>query len=111
MNAVRLHALALGLVLVAVLVPLGRSFRLDALGLDLGGLQLSGDQRVVLGAQVDLLEVGPAPARDRLVVAGELVLALELLDVLHADFELMGDPGVGTALPYPDADLVQMWAQ
>ena len=45
------------------------------------------------------------------LVAGKIVLALELLDVLHADFELVCDPGVGTALPYPDTDLVQMWAQ
>ena len=39
-----------------------RSFRLQPLGLDLGRLQLGGDQRVVLGAQVDLLVVRGARA-------------------------------------------------
>src|SRR5262249_18735496 len=74
--------------------------------------ELGGDQGVVLGAEVDLLrEVAGARPVPGLLVADELVLALELLDVPDADLELVGDPRVGTALPRPGADLVEMGAQ
>ena len=74
-------------VLLAVLlvIAVARQLRLRArsLGLRFGCLELGGDQRVVLGAQVDLLGVVPAPPAPSagLLVADELVLALELLDV------------------------------
>src|SRR6202167_1266655 len=86
--------------------------RLLALGLHFGRLQLGGDQRVVLGPEIDF--VGVVAREDSiggLGVADELVLAPELLDVTDGDLELVGNPGVGTALPYPRADLVQVRAQ
>ena len=59
--------------------------RPGALGLGFGCFELGGDQRVVLGAEVDLLRiVAGACALGRLLVADELVLALELLDVADA---------------------------
>ncbi len=77
------------------------------LGLDFGGLELGGDQRVVLGTQVDLLEVvGGHRVVGGILAAYKIVLALELLDVADAHLELMGHPCVGAALPDPGADLV-----
>src|SRR5438128_3965982 len=82
-----------------------------ALGLDFRGLELGRDERVVLGAQVDLVGVlGGDRALRRALVADDLVLALELLDLAHAHIELMGHPRVGTALPYPRADLIEVRA-
>ena len=40
----------------------------------------------------------------------EFVLALEGLDLLDGDLELMRDPGIRAALAYPGADLVQVGA-
>ena len=74
----------------------------------LGGLELGGDQRVVLGAQVDLLADSPTRSWPPRLLLDQLVLALELFDVAHADLELVGHPGVGTALAYPGADLVEV---
>jgi hypothetical protein len=74
-------------------------------------LELGGDGRVVLGAQVDLVvEVEPGGLR-RLPVGEQLVLALERLDVLDGHLELVGDPRVGPALPDPAADLVEVRSQ
>ena len=85
---------------------------LGELGLGFGRFELGGDQRVVLGAQVDLLRiVAGACALRGLLVADELVLALELLDVADGDLQLVGDPGVGAPLPHPGADLVEVRAQ
>ena len=42
-------------------------------------------------------------------VGRELVLSLEGADVADGDLELVGDPGVGAALPHPGPDLVQLW--
>ncbi len=50
-------------------------------------------------------------ARRGILVADQLVLALELLDLLHRDFELMGDPRVGATLAHPGADLVELWTE
>src|ERR1019366_1672124 len=81
-------------------------------GLDLGRFELRRDQRVVLGAEVDLLGIARlGRSRRGLLVTDELVLALELVDVPDADLELVSHPGVGAALPYPCTDLVQVWAQ
>ncbi len=82
-----------------------------ALGFRFGGLELRGDQCVVLRAQVDLLRVVRRAAVRPLLVAHELVLALELLDVAHAHLELVRHPCVGAALPHPGADLVEVRAQ
>src|SRR4051794_19775642 len=70
------------------------------------GLELGGDRRVVLGAEVDLLE-----GLGRITVRLQVVLALEGLDLLHGDLELMGDPGVRAALPDPPTNLVELRAQ
>src|SRR5207245_1162208 len=62
--------------------------------------------------QVDLLlVVGGRGALGELLVAQEVVLALELLDFAHAHLQLMRDPGVGATLSYPGADLVEVRAQ
>jgi hypothetical protein len=76
-----------------------------------GRLELGGDERVVLGAEVDLVvEFGRGgPALD-LGAGLEPLLALEGLDLLHGYFELMRDPGVGASLTDPGADLVQLWS-
>src|SRR5271165_67187 len=106
-----LLALLAGLVDVVAFTGL-RGCGAGELGLRLGGLELGGDQSVILGTQVDLLGVaGAARAVGRLLVADELVLALELLDVAHANFELVCDPGVGAALANPGANLVEVWTQ
>ena len=98
-------------ILVGLLVLVARELP-GTLGFSLGGFELGGDQGVILGAQVDLLRVvAGRGALGVLLVADELVLALELLDVANADLELMGDPGIRPALAHPGADLVQMGAK
>src|SRR5262249_29215224 len=87
--------------------PLG----LGTLGLYFRLLELGRDQRVVLRAQVDLVGVVLGDWIERVLVADGLVLALELSDVAHAGVELMSDPWVGAALPYPRADLIEVGAQ
>ena len=97
---------------VAVLVVVGVTVGLGGLGL-LGlagglGLELGGDQRVVLGAQVDLVvEVGAGGLRS-LTVGEQIVLLLEGFDLLDGDLQLVSDPRVGATLAHPGADLVQM---
>ena len=99
--------LFLSLALVLPLsVPVIPTLGLGPLSLGFGGLQLGCDQRIVLGSQIDFVWIVVATALGRLAVADELVLALELLDVAHGHLELVGDPGIGTALPYPRADLI-----
>ena len=80
--------------------------------LDFGSFELGGDQRIVLGTEVDLLLVvsGLRPL-GRLLVAHQVVLALELFDVAHAHVELMRDPGIGPALADPGANLVEVRPQ
>src|SRR5271165_3066866 len=99
-----LLALLAGLVDVVAFTGL-RGCGAGELGLRLGGLELGGDQSDLLGV------AGAARAVGRLLVADELVLALELLDVAHANFELVCDPGVGAALANPGANLVEVWTQ
>src|SRR5436190_10992924 len=108
-------AAALGLVL---LVGLGLGFRLVLVLLELLlgprglGLELGGDQGVVLGAQVDLVvEVDGGRALGRVALRRQVVLALEGGDLGGRHLELVGDPRVGPALADPGADLVQMGAQ
>ena len=80
-------------------------------GLLRGGLELRRDQRVVLGAQIDLVVEVQARAVGRLAALDKLVLALELLDLLDRHLELMGNPRVGAALADPAADLVEVGTQ
>jgi hypothetical protein len=70
-------------------------------------LELGGDLRVVLGAQIDLLDGGAV----RFASGSRPLLALEGLDLLDGDFELVGDPRVGTTLSHPPADLVKLRTQ
>ena len=74
-----------------------------------GGVELGRDQRVVLGAQVDVIVVlGRGRGAVGLVAGLELLVALEGLDLLHCHFELVGDPRVGPPLADPGADAVEL---
>ncbi len=89
--------------------PSSRRFGLGLLALSLHrGLQFGRNQLVILGAQVNLLGVrdGRRRAVGGAVVAEQVVLALELLDLLNGDLELVGHPSIGTTLSYPTSDLV-----
>src|SRR3954471_24687256 len=112
---------ALGLLLLLSVVTLGGLLRFGGLARGLfsrrgllfgalGGLllELGGDRRIVLGAQVDLL-VGVASGVG--AVGLELLLALERLDLLNGDVQLMSDPRVGTTLSHPPTDLVKLGTQ
>ena len=70
-------------------------------------LELGGDRGVVLGAEVDLLGGGAGS----LAVGLQILLALERLDLLDGDVELVRDPGVGATLSHPPADLVKLRTQ
>ena len=72
------------------------------------GVELGGDLRVVLGAQVDLVagRLGGAVG-----VRFQTVLALERVDLLDGDLQLVRDPGVGASLSHPPADLVKLRTQ
>ena len=76
------------------------------------GLERGGDERVVLGAQVQLLvDGGPGEALVTVsggIVGHQLVLALEGADVPDGHLELVRDPGVGATLAHPGADLVEL---
>src|SRR5689334_1790727 len=101
--ALGLVVIVLGVLVLVGLVLLGRG------GL---GLELGGDQRVVLRAQVDLVvEVDAGRALGRLTLGRQFVLALERSDLRGRRLELMSDPGVGPSLADPGADLVEMRAQ
>ena len=91
------------LALVVVFLFLGL---FGALGL--GGFELGGDQRVVLGSQIDLVVEVDGRAGVGVTVGLEALLALERLDLLHGHLELVGDPGVGAPLANPGADAVQL---
>ncbi len=76
------------------------------------GLEGLGDQGVVLGAQIRLVGLGSGHENVLTTVGrSELVLALEAADIADRDVELVGDPGVGTALAHPRADLVELRLQ
>ena len=80
-----------GLVLVALLVGLGGELLLlTSRGLDLG---------LDLVAEVDLA---------RLLLGVEFVPAAELAQFGCRNLELVRDPGIGAALAYPGADLVEL---
>src|SRR4051812_35656504 len=110
-------AAALGTVLVLVLVLVLVALVLGGLLVLLGaagglGLELGGDQRVVLRAQIDLVvEVDPHRGAVAVALGGELVLALERLDLLDRHLELVRDPRVRPALANPGADLVEVGAE
>ena len=81
----------------------------DTLGF--GGVELGGDQRIVLGAQVDLIvEVAPGTGAVNVVAGLQVLLALEGLDLLNGYLELVRDPRVGASLTDPGADTVQFWS-
>src|SRR5215207_274044 len=72
-------------------------------------LELGGDRLVVGRAKVDL--VGGRGGGGPVAAGPEPVLALERLDLLDRDFELMSDPRVGATLSHPSTDLVKLRAQ
>src|SRR4029078_458419 len=53
----------------------------------------------------------PVGAEGVLAAGLQALLALECLDLLDGDLELMGDPGVRTPLAHPPADLVKLRTQ
>ena len=68
-------------------------------------LERRGDRGVVLGAEIDLLG-------GRLAAVGlEILLALEGLDLLHRDLELVRDPRVGATLSHPPSNLIKLRTQ
>src|SRR4051812_16798461 len=101
-----LFALGLGVLVGGALGGLLREAGLLFRAPRLLGLELGGDGRVVLRAEVDLLE-----RLGGVAVRLEVVLALERLDLLDRHLELMGDPGVRPPLPDPPSDLVELRAQ
>ena len=66
------------------------------------GLEPDGDEPQGTVEEVDLL-VGP---RSVLAAGLQALLALERLDLLDRDLELVGDPRVGSTLAHPGADLI-----
>jgi hypothetical protein len=94
-------ATAGGLVaLVVVLLGLGALRR--------SGVELGGDQRVVLGAQIDFaVEIGCGPSGVGFICGLELLVALERLDLLDGDLQLMSDPRVRASLTDPRAYTVE----
>ena len=98
------------LVLVGPVAVLG-GLCASSLGLGFCRFELGGDKSVILGAEIDLLGVVPGGGVRTGLLAGQVVLALELLDVADADLELVGDPGVGPTLAHPGADLIQVRTQ
>jgi hypothetical protein len=93
-----------------VLVILGLILIFIAL-LGCGGLQLGGDQCIVLGAKIDLvIEVCGDADTVGVGTRLEILLALERLNLLNGYLELMRDPGVGSPLADPGADAVQLWS-
>src|SRR6185437_8039514 len=80
--------------------------------LGLGRLKLGGDQRVVFGAEVNLIvKVGKRSGGLCLAAGFQPLLTLKRLDLLDGDLELMGDPGVRASLTHPRADSVQFGSQ
>ena len=71
------------------------------------GFQLGGDLRVVFRAQIDLLGAGAVFFE----VGLEALLALEGLDLLDGDFQLVRYPRIGATLSHPPADLVKLRTQ
>ena len=93
--------------IVVVIALLGRLLLGLLLGRGLGRIELRGDERIVLGAQIDLVVVvGP-----RVAVLAEIVVAPERLDLLDRDLELVRDPGVRPSLTDPCSDLVELGSQ
>ncbi len=72
-------------------------------------VELGGDQRIILGTQVDLvIKVGDRDRRVWIRVWLQRLFALEGLDLLNGDLELVRDPRVGASLAHPAADPVQL---
>ena len=69
--------------------------------------EFGSDLRVVFRAQIDLLDSGAV----LLGVGLEALLALEGLDLLDGDFQLVRDPRIGATLSHPPADLVKLRTQ
>src|SRR5688572_27952155 len=106
-RAVVVGVLALGARLV---LGAGLALRLVVLGVEGllglgGGLELGRDQGIVLGPQVDLLHARVP------VLGGQIVVALERLDLLDGDLQLVRDPRIGPSLADPGADLVEAGLQ
>ena len=71
------------------------------------GFELGGDLRVVFRAQVHLFGGGAVLFE----VGLEALLALEGLDLLDGDFQLVRNPRIGATLSHPPADLVKLRTQ
>ena len=73
------------------------------------GLERRRDEGVVLGPEIELVRAGGWGGIVSVAgVRGEVVLALETLDVRDGHVELMRDPRVGATLTHPRTDLIQL---
>jgi hypothetical protein len=90
------------LIIVFVAVTIGCcGFRLS--------VKFGGDQSIVLGTQVYLVvKIDGGDGGVGIGVWLQRILALEGLDLLDCDLELVCDPGVGASLTHPGADSVQL---
>src|SRR3954464_15588522 len=100
-----LGGFARGLLGSALLLGLALLFAASLFGLELGS-----DRGVVFGAQVDLL-IGRRAVALGVALGFQAVLALEGLDLLDRDLELVRDPRVGPTLAHPPANLVKLRTQ
>ncbi len=71
------------------------------------GFQLRGDLRIVFRAQIDLF----GAVAVFFEIGLEALLALEGLDLLDGDFQLVRYPRIGATLSHPPADLVKLRTQ
>jgi len=75
-------------------------------------VKFGGDQSIVLGPQVDLIvKIDGGDGGVGIGIWLQRIFALEGLDLLDCDLELVCDPGVGASLTHPGADSVQLRSQ
>jgi hypothetical protein len=91
----------------SLFVPLGLLILVLVAAPGFRGFELGRDQRVVLGAKVDLV-VEICTHGLGLGARFEALLALEGLDLLNGDLELVRDPRIGSPLTHPCADPVEL---
>ena len=95
--------------LIVVVEEVGDLWALERAGVVDGLYHVIGGHLSPLdGIGPDRLNIGPLLQRAGSGEVSEVVLALEGADIRDRDVELVGDPGVGSTLPDPRANLVQL---